>query len=604
MPTLICEVEEGETGHAVEFAVTVREHMEPSYRLHFMAVDDDERVFCRSVSSAEIEQQIEALLGAESMGSAPSEDDLAIEVWAEGGPRPACAVVWSWLLSRMVAMQQQQGDTAGVLFFRTEGAAAARRNLAARRMDALSRTDGGSGAVTGVGGGGSSNRQGLASTFAGHEQSAVSLTRSDDRTSRTQAQGQTQTEAQGKTHAAAKESPVRGGTSGNRRKLKEHEVSEERFRMNADLEHTRYNLKLLVRQRALERKHAAAYQNATNKKYATMRQRQAEERADHAWSRDKIMEVLLMHQQMETMEQQKRQEGSAAHRDHQRHMWSFAPFKSRQLIDKSKRTPGPYFGSGPVAPDDMNTHRVAQTAVWDMNGRRHARSAAEGLRRENAVQSALKIIREVAQTNTVHGLDLKKPFRQFDRNNSGSLDRAELQSALQMMGANLSNAQLDALMEHFDPDGSGEVDYSEFMWAFFNQRQLLRDWKVHTQGKSARQIHEMFYEHLKFGKALSKKQFKAALDKILRKEHTDSEIELLLDQIDVDQDGSVNVSEFTAFMHRAGESAATAAAPAAATAAVTKQPRDSTAPSSTRELNTLLDTMLAQSRELQGVLAS
>ena len=33
MPTLICEVEEGDTGRAREFAVTVREHTEPSYRL-------------------------------------------------------------------------------------------------------------------------------------------------------------------------------------------------------------------------------------------------------------------------------------------------------------------------------------------------------------------------------------------------------------------------------------------------------------------------------------------------------------------------------------------------------------------------------------------
>ena len=620
MPNLILEVEDGESGYPVEFAVTVREHSVP-YRLQFMLVDDAERVFCRSVTSAEIEAQIEALLDALAQGThgVPSEDDIAVELWAEGGPRPRSQVVWCWLLGRMLAVPQpargEEGSAAaaaaaGTILFRTEAEAqAVRRNAASRRMGALSRTDGGESGGRGWGGGGGGGGGGLAATVGGHERSSDSLER--PASAATAMSRSAAAAAHGHGHGAA------AAPGGGQRRLKEHQQSEERFRMNADLENTRYTLKLQSRQRALERKHGAAQRNATNKKYAQMRDRLVTERGDQSWARDKVLEVLLMHQQMETMELQKRQEAASAHRDHQRHVWSFMPFKARQLLDKSKRNPAPYFGSGPVHPDDMNESRRDPYFVWDANGRKHAPSAAEGLRREGAVQSALKIIRDVAQTNTVHGLDLKKPFRQFDRNGSGSLDRAELQSALQMMGVKLSGAQLEALMGHFDPDGSGEVDYAEFMWAFFNQRALLRDWKVHTQGKTARQIHELFYEHLKFGKALSKKQFKAALDKILKKEHTESEIELLLDQIDLDHDGTVNVSEFTAFMHALGgkededkaEKAAAAGGGggrvgrgATATSTARQGRREEATATSTRELNALLDTMLAQSRQLQDVL--
>ena len=72
-------------------------------------------------------------------------------------------------------------------------------------------------------------------------------------------------------------------------------------------------------------------------------------------------------------------------------------------------------------------HCPTMTLSPHMHGRCHPKSEAKRLAQESAVESALKAIREAAQTNKVHGLDLKQPFVRFDRNNSGSLDRNELE---------------------------------------------------------------------------------------------------------------------------------------------------------------------------------
>ena len=34
------------------------------------------------------------------------------------------------------------------------------------------------------------------------------------------------------------------------------------------------------------------------------------------------------------------------------------------------------------------------------------------------------------------------------------------------------------IYSHFDPNGSGSVHYGEFLWAFFNRRRLMKQWKT------------------------------------------------------------------------------------------------------------------------------
>ena len=58
---------------------------------------------------------------------------------------------------------------------------------------------------------------------------------------------------------------------------------------------------------------------------------------------------------------------------------------------------------------------------------------------------------------------LGRTFRIMDDNKSGSLDKFEFKKALKEYGFVLTEFQLSVLYKHFDRDGSGSVDYDEFL---------------------------------------------------------------------------------------------------------------------------------------------
>ena len=58
--------------------------------------------------------------------------------------------------------------------------------------------------------------------------------------------------------------------------------------------------------------------------------------------------------------------------------------------------------------------------------------------------------------------NLEALFFAFDGDQSGSIDKSELEQALDAMGINLSSERIDALFTYCDADGSGEIDLNEF----------------------------------------------------------------------------------------------------------------------------------------------
>jgi|EP01049_Picozoa_sp_SAG25_P007114 hypothetical protein len=54
-------------------------------------------------------------------------------------------------------------------------------------------------------------------------------------------------------------------------------------------------------------------------------------------------------------------------------------------------------------------------------------------------------------------------FQQFDVDGSGSVDAEEISALCRRLGVEMSEEQLDAAMLSMDKDGSGEVDYNEFL---------------------------------------------------------------------------------------------------------------------------------------------
>lgn len=68
------------------------------------------------------------------------------------------------------------------------------------------------------------------------------------------------------------------------------------------------------------------------------------------------------------------------------------------------------------------------------------------------------------QNERVHaGASMRSIFRKFDADNSGSIDRAELQNVLSEMGSQVSEADVERIIQLADQDGSQSLNYEEFV---------------------------------------------------------------------------------------------------------------------------------------------
>jgi calcium-dependent protein kinase len=73
---------------------------------------------------------------------------------------------------------------------------------------------------------------------------------------------------------------------------------------------------------------------------------------------------------------------------------------------------------------------------------------------------------------------MKQMFKQFDKDNSGTITINELQRGLEKKGAKSTKAELEKMLDAMDVDGNGELDYEEFIAATLCQSKLLNEENV------------------------------------------------------------------------------------------------------------------------------
>ena len=78
-------------------------------------------------------------------------------------------------------------------------------------------------------------------------------------------------------------------------------------------------------------------------------------------------------------------------------------------------------------------------------------------------------MRDIRQTLGARGSltirGLAQMFKSLDNNKNKSLDAEELETGLRDFGINLNSEQVAVLVKHFDKDGSGNVNFNEFLSA-------------------------------------------------------------------------------------------------------------------------------------------
>ena len=134
-----------------------------------------------------------------------------------------------------------------------------------------------------------------------------------------------------------------------------------------------------------------------------------------------------------------------------------------------------------------------------------------------ALSSAAELKASLKAKAGVAFTSLKKAFRSLDTDKSGSLGVAEIQMMVENFGFATTPDQMRDLMMDLDPDGSGQVDYREFLKVFAEDISGTEeggvgfDMQEQAAGKRTEFLEKMEKKHLKVQEATCVKDLKAKL---------------------------------------------------------------------------------------------
>ena len=132
-------------------------------------------------------------------------------------------------------------------------------------------------------------------------------------------------------------------------------------------------------------------------------------------------------------------------------------------------------------------------------------------------------------------LEYKEAFALFDKDNDGVISTEELGTVMRSLGQNPNEEELREMISEVDADGSGEIDFKEFLALMVRQNQdnnqeeeLLEAFKIiDIEGDGIITADEFRHVMTNFGQKL-----------------TEEEFEEMIKGADVDADGNLNYYEF------------------------------------------------------------
>lgn len=148
---------------------------------------------------------------------------------------------------------------------------------------------------------------------------------------------------------------------------------------------------------------------------------------------------------------------------------------------------------------------------------------------------ALKVIAENLSEDEIHGL--KAMFTNMDTDNSGTITYEELKSGLARLGSKLTEAEVKQLMEAADVDGSGAIDYIEFITATMHRHRLERDEHLFKAFQYFDKDNSGFITRDELESAM--KEYGMGDDATIRE---------IISEVDTDNDGRINYEEFSTMM--------------------------------------------------------
>ncbi|KAK9289335.1 hypothetical protein L1049_007490 [Liquidambar formosana] len=151
---------------------------------------------------------------------------------------------------------------------------------------------------------------------------------------------------------------------------------------------------------------------------------------------------------------------------------------------------------------------------------------------------AIRVIAESLSEEEIAGL--KEMFKMIDTDGSGHITLEELKVGLEKVGANLKDSEINGLMQAADIDNSGTIDYGEFVAAMLNLNKVQREDHMYAA----------FSYFDKDGSGyITQDELQQACEKFGLE---DVHLEEIIREVDQDNDGRIDYSEFVAMMQDSG----------------------------------------------------
>ncbi|KAM7262235.1 hypothetical protein ACFE04_021312 [Oxalis oulophora] len=151
---------------------------------------------------------------------------------------------------------------------------------------------------------------------------------------------------------------------------------------------------------------------------------------------------------------------------------------------------------------------------------------------------AIRVIAESLSEEEIAGL--KEMFKMIDSDNSGHITLEELKNGLDRVGANLKEVEIRELMRSADVDNSGTIDYSEFIAAMLHLNKVQREDHLYAAFSYFDADGSGYITHDELQQACAKFGL------------VDVQIEEIIREVDQDNDGRIDYSEFVAMMQDTG----------------------------------------------------